>query len=102
MSIQNLAIVFGPLFGQVGPRNRSMTKHGNWVMTDTRFQNKVIIFFPRQPSVHLLLLTIATILEHYSDISSTKLLKPVLRLTGHRAFRWWATRYLPLLFLALL
>jgi len=36
MSIQNLAIVFGPLFGQVGPGNRSMTRHGNGVMTDAR------------------------------------------------------------------
>jgi len=44
MSIQNLAIVFGPtLFGQMIPSNGSMAGHGNGGMADTAFQNKVII-----------------------------------------------------------
>lgn len=44
MSIQNLAIVFGPtLFGQMIPGNGSMAGHGNGGIADTPFQNKVII-----------------------------------------------------------
>lgn len=43
MSIQNLAIVFGPtLFGQMVPGNGSLAGHGNGVMADAPFQNKVI------------------------------------------------------------
>jgi hypothetical protein len=43
MSIQNLAIIFGPtLFGQMIPSNGSIA-HGNGGMADTPFQSKVII-----------------------------------------------------------
>ncbi|KAG8215039.1 Rho GTPase activation protein [Butyriboletus roseoflavus] len=52
MSIQNLAIVFGPtLFGQISS-NGSISGHGNGGMADAAFQNKAI----------------ETILEHYTDI----------------------------------
>ncbi|KAF9244101.1 Rho GTPase activation protein [Melanogaster broomeanus] len=52
MSIQNLAIVFGPtLFGQIYG-NGSATGHANGGMADAAFQNKAI----------------ETILEHYTDI----------------------------------
>lgn len=49
MSIQNLAIVFGPtLFGQISS-NGSISGHGNGSMVDAAFQNKVsmhsFIFF---------------------------------------------------------
>ncbi|KAI6010918.1 RhoGAP-domain-containing protein [Pisolithus orientalis] len=51
MSIQNLAIVFGPtLFGQVG--NGSTSGHANVTMADAPYQNRAI----------------ETILEHYTDI----------------------------------
>lgn len=41
MSIQNLAIVFGPtLFGQISS-NGSISGHGNGSMVDAAFQNKV-------------------------------------------------------------
>ncbi|KAH7922595.1 RhoGAP-domain-containing protein [Leucogyrophana mollusca] len=53
MSIQNLAIVFGPtLFGQAVPSNGSTSGHVNGGMADAPFQNKAI----------------ETILEHYTDI----------------------------------
>lgn len=43
MSIQNIAIVFGPtLFGQVSSSG-SISGHGNGSMVDAAFQNKVII-----------------------------------------------------------
>ncbi|KAG9309469.1 hypothetical protein JVU11DRAFT_10438 [Chiua virens] len=52
MSIQNLAIVFGPtLFGQISS-NGSISGHGNGSMADAAFQNKAI----------------ETILDHYTDI----------------------------------
>ncbi|KAI6044486.1 Rho GTPase activation protein [Pisolithus marmoratus] len=51
MSIQNLAIVFGPtLFGQVS--NGSTSGHANVTMADAPYQNRAI----------------ETILEHYTDI----------------------------------
>ncbi|KAL4066200.1 Rho GTPase activation protein [Scleroderma yunnanense] len=53
MSIQNLAIVFGPtLFGQTTGNNASASSHVNATMADAPYQNKAI----------------ETILEHYTDI----------------------------------
>lgn len=48
MSIQNLAIVFGPtLFGQVSG-NGSISGHGNGSMADAAYQNKVSFTFSFQ------------------------------------------------------
>ena len=56
MSIQNLAIVFGQtLFGQVGPGNGSIAGHGNGVMADAPFQNKVTIRPYLSVSTHMLI-----------------------------------------------
>lgn len=53
MSIQNLAIVFGPtLFGQTTGNSGSTSGHVNATMADTPYQNKAL----------------ETILEHYTDI----------------------------------
>ena len=70
MSIQNLAIVFGPtLFGQIAP---SMDAHGqaNGGMADAGHQNKVSLYLNDTTISNLLAIceAVQTILEHYIDI----------------------------------
>jgi len=67
MSIQNLVIVFGQtLFGQVGPGNGSVAEHGNGVMANTPFQNKVIIWPYLSLSTHIFIF--ATFTGHRDNI----------------------------------